>query len=300
MRCPEIRMGTTKSKALSLIRRAARAYTAGPNLHNARTVCERFAGDGVASTICYWNSATDRPDRVGGLYMDILGLIPNLSTDCYLSVKAPAIKFDVVLLRHILDCAQRIGAVVHFDALAPETADDTFDLITKARNLYPKIGCTLPGRWRRSLRDADRAVELGLRVRVVKGEWAEGTPDDMNPRDGFLNIIDRLGAERAPYVAVATHNALLARDALSRLRTTGTPCELELLYGLPLEPLLEVARDFGVPARMYVPYGQTRLPYRLREATRNPRIIGWFLRDLVRGTTRAKARDCKVRAEAIS
>lgn len=282
-------MGTTKSKVHALIHHAARAYIAGPAIHNARAACERFAGEGLSTTVCYWNVAADHPKQVSDFYMDILGLAPNLGTDCYLSVKAPAIKFDLALLKSILERARCAGALVHFDSMAPETADDTFDLIAKAHSFYTNIGCTLPGRWRRSLRDADRAVELGLRVRVVKGEWPESIPDDVNPREGFLNVIDRLGAERATYVAVATHNPELAREALSRLRTTNTPCELELLYGLPQGPLLEIARALDVRARMYVPYGHTRLPYRLKEAARNPRIIGWFLRDLLRATTQAKS-----------
>ena len=284
-------MGTNKSKIHSLINRAARAYAAGPTIHNARAVCERLADEGFASTMCYWNMASDEPERVTNFYMDILSTVSDLNTDCYLSVKAPAIRYDMGLLRNILDRARSIGAVVHFDAMGPDTADDTFNLIAKARSIYPKLGCTLPGRWRRSLTDADRAVEIGLRVRVVKGEWPETSADDVNPREGYLNIIDRLGAERAQHVAVATHNPELANVALSRLKTTGTSCELELLYGLPLESLIKIADRLGVPARMYVPYGHTRLPYRLREARRNPRIVGWFLRDLFRGTTQAKATD---------
>jgi proline dehydrogenase len=278
-------MGTIKSKTLSLVHHAARAYTAGPAIHDAQVVCERLTSEGLASAVCYWNLATDQPERVSAFYTDIIDLAPAAGGNLYLSVKAPAIQFSLDVLKPVLDRAKRSAATVHFDAMAPETADRTFDLIARARAMYSRLGCTLPGRWRRSLRDADRAVELGLRVRVVKGEWAEGTPDDVNPIEGFLNLIDRLGAERARHVAVATHNADLAREALSRLRTTGTSCELELLYGLPLYPLLEVARALGVPARMYVPYGHTRLPYKLRHAAKNPRILGWFMRDLIRATT---------------
>ena len=35
-------------------------------------------------------------------------------------------------------------------------------------------------------------------------------------------------------------------------------------------------------ARMYVPYGQSGLPYRLKNSIRNPRILSWFLHDLWR------------------
>src|SRR5207248_2469350 len=104
------------------------------------------------------------------------------------------------------------------------TVDRTFDLIAKAYDIYPRLGCTLPGRWRRSLHDADRAIALGLRVRVVKGEWAGLGTDDMDAREGFLNLIDRL-AGRAIHVAVATHNPAMARFSLRRLKNTETPCE---------------------------------------------------------------------------
>jgi proline dehydrogenase len=150
--------------------------------------------------------------------------------------------------------------------------------------MYPRLGCTLPARWHRSLCDAERAVNLGLRVRVVKGQWADIELQDVDPRRGFLNLIDRLGAVRAPHVAVATHDADLAREALTRLRSAGIPCELELLYGWPSASLIKMARSMGVPARVYVPYGHSGLPYRLKRAAANPKIIGWFLRDLVRAS----------------
>ena len=281
-------MDTAKSQALPLVKRfiqrAACAYTAGPTLDNARAVCDRFAGGGVSSTVCYWNVSYDQPAQVAAFYSDTLSVMPELQADCYLSVKAPAIQFNGDLLKGILEQARLRGIVVHFDAMGPETADGTFAMIATARAIHSKLGCTLPARWHRSLRDADRAIEMGLRVRVVKGQWADSNSNDVDPIKGYLNIVDRLGAERAVHVAVATHDAKLAREALSRLRTTGTPCELELLYGLPFQPLLKVARTLNVPARLYVPYGHTGLPYGLRQAATKPQILGWFIRDLWRGT----------------
>jgi proline dehydrogenase len=277
-------MGTLRSKALALIERAANAYAAGPELHGARSVCQRLSTEGLNSTICYWNGVSDPPKYVADSYIEILDEIPNLRADCYLSVKAPAISFDLDLLKVIIDRAESIGALVHFDAMAPETADATFNLITKARKIYSKLGCTLPGRWRRSVFDADRVAELGLRVRVVKGQWADPSVD-ANPEQGFLNVIDRLGAQSARHVAIATHHPNLARTALSRLRKTGTSCELELLYGLPSQSLIKIGRAFDVPVRMYVPFGRAWLPYRLKQIPRNPRLVAWFIRDLFRART---------------
>src|SRR5204863_5359382 len=134
---------------------------------------------------------------------------------CYLSVKAPALKFDFQLVKRVLEEARRLNAIVHFDAMAPDTVDRTFELIRESCEIYPRLGCTLPGRWQRSLHDAERAVELGLRIRVVKGEWAGIRGDEADPREGFLKLVERL-AGRAIHVAVATHNPAMARYSLRR------------------------------------------------------------------------------------
>ena len=274
-------MGTPASPIHSLIRRAASVYTAGQAVEDAHAVCQRLAREGIGSTMCYWDIYSDHPRFISQAYLELLGSMSNPGSDCYLSIKAPALKFDIELIKRVLQEAQRLNAIVHFDAMAPDTVDRTFSLIADAHALYPKLGCTLPGRWRRSLADADRAVDLGLRVRVVKGEWAGIGDDETDPREGFLHVIDRL-AGHAAHVAVATHNPTMARHSLRQLKNAGTPCELELLYGLPQQPLLKIARDYGVRARMYVPYGHAGLPYRLKNAVRNPRILGWFVHDLLR------------------
>jgi proline dehydrogenase len=278
-------MGTADSALRSLIQRAASVYTAGPAIEDAQAVCERLARQGISNTVCYWDVYADHPLSISQAYVGALKTMSSATSDCYLSIKAPALQFDSELIRRVIEEAQRLNAVVHFDAMGPETVDRTFAVIAKAARIYPRLGCTLPGRWRRSLIDTDRAVEMGLRVRIVKGEWAGINADETDPREGFLNIVERL-AGRALHVGVATHNPVMARLALRRLKNARTPCELELLYGLPQQAMLRIARDFEVRVRMYVPYGHSGLPYRLKKALRNPRIIGWFIHDLLRCSTR--------------
>jgi proline dehydrogenase len=274
-------MGTGESPLQSLIRHAARAYTAGPAIQDVQAACEKLARNGIASTVCYRDIYSDQPVSVTHAYVEVLRASSEVASDCYLSIKAPALKFDIDLVRNVLAEARKVNAIVHFDSMGPETADRTFAVIDEARKIYPNLGCTLPGRWRRSLKDAERALELGLRIRVVKGEWVGFEDDETDPHEGFLSVIDTI-AGRALHVAVATHNPAIARFSLRRLKNASTPCELELLYGLPQQPLLKIARDFGVRARMYVPHGHAGLPYRLKNAIRNPRIVGWFLHDLWR------------------
>jgi proline dehydrogenase len=117
---------------------------------------------------------------------------------------------------------------------------------------------------------------------VVKGRWADRASEEADMRAGFLAVVDRL-AGRATRVAVATHDEELARAALRRLLAADTPCELELLLGLPAGRVADAADELSAPVRVYVPYGDATLPYRLQDALRDIRILGWLAQDLIQG-----------------
>jgi proline dehydrogenase len=261
---------------------AGNAYIAGPELDDAISTCRRLLGLGFGATICYWNVEGDSPKRTMNAYTSALALFTNEKMDCYLSIKLPSLNYDWELLNELLEQAREKNTLVHSDSLEHETADRTFSMIAEAARSYPHLGCTLPGRWLRSVADADIAVALGLHVRVVKGQWPDPQHREMNPSEGYLNVIGRL-AGRARSVAVATHDPELGQNALNRLRQAGTPCSLELLYGLPTKRPLKVAAELDVPVRVYIPFGQGWLPYSLTQARRNPRVFWWLLRDLING-----------------
>jgi proline dehydrogenase len=266
----------------TVAKHAGRSYIAGPELADAMTACRRLFSLGLGATICCWNIESDSPKRTVDASTSALSQLATEKMDCYLSIKLPSLNYDRTLLGEVLEQARQEKTLVHFDSLEHETADRTFSIIAQAARSYPHLGCTLPGRWMRSVDDARVAVDLGLHVRVVKGQWPDPEHREIDPREGYLNVIDRL-AGRARCVAVATHDTELARKALEHLRQTGTPCSLELLYGLPMQPSLRLASELHIPVRVYVPFGHGWLPYSLTEARRNPRVFWWVLRDLIRG-----------------
>jgi proline dehydrogenase len=202
--------------------------------------------------------------------------------DCTISIKAMVLNFDRALVGEVIRAGRDSGMGIYFDSRALELADRTLELVTESAGQHSAIGCALPGRWQRSLRDADWAAELGIGVRVVKGQWADPEHPNIDPREGFLAVVDRL-AGRARHVLVATHDAPLARMAMRRLIDAGTPCELELLFGLPMRAAMRAARDLGVRSRVYVPYGHSWVPYALSWVRQNPRVLWWVLTDATFG-----------------
>jgi hypothetical protein len=61
----------------------------------------------------------------------------------------------------------------------------------------------------RSLQDAERIIDYGILVRIVKGQWADPSAPGLDPRRNYLDIIHRLSG-RAAHVAIATHDRILA------------------------------------------------------------------------------------------
>ncbi|MGF1548122.1 MAG: hypothetical protein ACFCUG_12430 [Thiotrichales bacterium] len=271
---------------------ASLAYIAGPKLKDAVTVCTKFSAQGISSTVGYWDKGDDDDPRlVADAYLEALNAIHIEHLDAYISIKAPPLKYADDLLAEVVARARQTGIGVHFDSLFPEAADRTLELIADTVKRYARTGCTVPGRWRRSVDDAARAVELGVaRIRVVKGQWEDPEAPKMDMRQGYLAVIDRL-AGTATHVAVATHDPVLAQAAIRRLQVAGTSCEMELLYGLPMHAILRIAREHAVPVRLYVPYGTAYMPYALSQVRRNPRILWWYIRDTLMGSRRGVVND---------
>jgi proline dehydrogenase len=279
-----------------LRRRRASAYRAGPGLDEAVEVCRRLAVHGLASTIGYGAAPQAPPREVADAHLAALDRISAEPFDCYVSIKLSAIAFDAALFAELEAAAERSGRRLHVDALAPETVEATW-LLLGGGPRDGRVGTTLPGRWRRSPDDASRAAEVGLAVRIVKGQWPDGAAGDRDRiAEGFLDVVDRLCGH--PHgVAVATHDTRLLAESLRRLRATGTRCEAELLYGLPFRAPAQCVWRAGVPLRIYVPYGDAGAPYSRADLVHNPAATWWLAQDLLlgkhktwRGIRRSRAR----------
>jgi proline dehydrogenase len=196
----------------------------------------------------------------------------------YLSVKPPALNFDPEYAETIATTALLNGHGVHFDSHKYAQADVTLELLAELlRRKLPandsrrgwRFSLTLPSRWRRSLADARWAAENGVRVRVVKGDFEAGPGDGVDPGRGFTQLVQQL-AGKVPDLALATHDCVLAREAIAICQKAGAPVQLELFFGRPASAMLALARETGVPVGFYVPYGDTLLVYVIRDLLCNP------------------------------
>lgn len=270
-----------KAPLHGLARIASRSYVAGAELGDALAAARRMSEQGCSATIGYWDGPNDSTATLLSAYQAAVEEIATAKLDAYLSIKVPSLGYSREMTGDLASRAVESGVGLHFDALGPETVDRTWELIAGLPGDGANLGCTLPGRWVRSRADADWAIEHGLAVRVVKGQWPDPENPQFDPRAGYLDVIKQL-AGRARRVAVASHDVTTARRAMETLLAGGTPTTLELLYGLPTRRQIAMARELNVPVRIYVPYGVAYLPYCLGQMKRNPRIAWWLLRDALR------------------
>jgi CelD/BcsL family acetyltransferase involved in cellulose biosynthesis len=263
-----------------ILRRATAAYVAGESLADAEQVAAQFRKQNLAITLGYWDGPSDQPKHVEKLYSDALHSIAAHPGD-YLSIKLPALGNGKEELDRMAGLAQELGVRLHFDALLPGSVDQTKAALERLRKQFPnlKLSTTLPARWRRSESDADWAIAHQFTVRIVKGQWADPNDPAYPSEEGFNTLAKKLSGQDI-HVAIATHNVSLGVAVLQQLQASGTSCEWEFLYGLPRVAGLKQAAALGIPARVYVPYGESFLPYAFKQTLREPRKLWWLARDL--------------------
>ena len=269
------RLKATLSRAvLAGLKRGARGYVGGERVEDAIAVAQRLAAAGTPTTLGYWPASSHDARAVFAIYSEALSKARAVGLDTYHSIKPPALRFDPALAGALAQEAARAQVRVHCDSHGCEVAEQSHRFAQALLETLPPslVGVTLPGRWKRSLTDADWASERGIPVRVVKGQWPD--PDD-RARDlgeGYLEVVQRLSG-RAAHVAVATHDLALAQKAIARLRETNTSCELEMILGMPIAPLMAWAKHNDVRTRIYAPFGPGYVPNALGILRRNPRLV---------------------------
>lgn len=262
------RIGEAASAVLMpLIGRAARPFLGGKTIEDALCVAARLHREGASTSFSYWDVGRESLQEIETLARNALQAIP---CDSYLSLKPPALRFSPEAARRL---AADANVRLHFDAHGADVVDRQNAMLEAMLDVAgpERLGTTLPGRLLRSLQDAEWAVARGLNVRVVKGEWPDPADPGRDLARGFLAVIDRL-AGRARRVSVATHDFALGREAMERLRAAGTPCEIEVLLGMPAKGLLGWAKANDALVRVYVPYGGGFVTNAVGVLRRNPRL----------------------------
>jgi proline dehydrogenase len=265
-----------------VLQRFARDQIGGATLDDAMAVARSLAARRTASILGFWDTEDYSGRDVAEIYLAAIARLNGSGLDAYLSLKAPALRFDLGAAAGIATAARQSDVRLHFDSHAPDAVEASHAMLQVALDELGagRVGTTIPGRWTRSVTDVEWALERGLSIRVVKGQWPDPSDQRRDLRAGFLDIVER-AAGRARHVAVATHDMKLAGRAIARLRAAGTSCELEQILGVSTASSAAVAFENAISVRVYVPFGRGYAPNALGLLRRNPRLAWTVARQML-------------------
>jgi proline dehydrogenase len=248
-------------------------YIAGSSLDDAVRVVRRLNSEGMAATIDVLGeeiSHADEARTIAREYRRVFDEIEREQLDSNVSVKLTALglKLSYELCReNLLDVLSQ-GRFVRIDMEDSTTTDATVRLYRELREAgHDNVGVVLQAYLRRTLEDVRALADLKPNVRLCKGIYVEppslAYTDAGSVRASFLQCMDAL-FESGAYVAVATHDEALIREALAR----DVP-EFQMLLGVREERARELVAA-GRRMRVYVPFGEQWYAYSLRRLQENP------------------------------
>jgi proline dehydrogenase len=281
-----------------LSRRLAERFVAGDTLDEALLAARGLADQGLTTTMDRLGENVLTPEeanRAIDAYAETLrglaryGLDPNISvklTMLGLDIRDEAAYDNMVTL---LETTEALEGFVRIDMEGSAYTERTIAIAEALHDRYPeRVGTVIQAYLHRSDRDVERLIARGMRVRLVKGAYAE--PADIalqRPREidaAFVRLMERL-LEDGRFPAIATHDPALIRATQGfslRMGIDPGRWEFQMLYGVRRDAQRELA-DEGFGMRIYVPFGVDWYPYFSRRIAERPANLLFVLRQLAGG-----------------
>lgn len=283
----------------------ARRFVAGETLDAALPAVDALLDDGLFVTLDLLGEHVHDPARAQDFARAYGELAERLATrrdqrgaspdavgiSIKLSMIGQVIDTDVceANLRALLTQAKAADLFVRLDMEGTDITQSTLDILERVYPHFPDhVGPVLQAYLHRTGADVARMIQLGARVRLCKGAYAEPASvayqDMPTIRWHFRQHARRLLTD-GRYPGIATHDESLVEAVQQVAEMDGVSrdaFEFQMLYGLRPERQRQLVRD-GYRMRVYVPYGTEWVPYfsrRLRERKEN---LFFVVKALVQG-----------------
>ena len=272
----------------SFARRFIAGETVEEAIRDARVLQER----GMLLTLDYLGESVKTTDEAAAAtreYVRLIEVIVASGIERNLSIKLTQLGVDVDRatcvdnLRRILEPAGRHGFFVRIDMENSSYTDVTMEVFeTLWQQEYRNVGLAVQSALRRTEQDVKRLIELGARVRLVKGAYKEPPSVAFQQKaevdDAFRRLM-RLLLEQGTYPAIATHDEAIIADtrAYAAERKLGRDrFEFQMLYGIRRDLQSSLVAD-GYRMRIYLPFGRQWFPYFMRRLGERPANVGFVL-----------------------
>lgn len=274
----------------------AKGYIAGEKLEDAVRVTRDLNQRQMMATIDLLGEFIETRAEATGFKeqcLEILEAIQREQIDANLSLKPTQMGllldegFAFANIREIVARAAELGNFVRIDMEDITCTDATIKLYRELRADFPgHVGLVLQAYLRRTGADVEGLSDAPMHYRLCKGIYDEPrTAAWKNPvtiNRSFVKILRRMFMHKA-YVGIATHDESLVFEALELIDQFGLKpeeYEFQMLLGID-EELRQIIVDAGHRLRVYVPYGESWMPYSRRRLRENPTIAKHALRQML-------------------
>ena len=275
-----------------LLLRLVKKWTAGDDMEDALRAARSSNMKGQKAIINYLGEDHAEVERIRRNMKEYSILLERLYSDkidgC-ISVKPSqigiSVSYDLCLknLRTLNNRATEFGGFTWIDMESSKYTDDILKLYLELVNYHHNIGVALQSVLRRTASDLLHLLEVGGKVRLVKGAYHENEHLAFTSRDevnaNYAKLVGMLFGSN--YVsnntidfAIATHDSKLIEYTVRLWKNSKIGIknfEFEFLKGIRDELKRDLVEK-GFRVAEYIPYGDEWLPYsvrRLRERKRN-------------------------------
>jgi proline dehydrogenase len=284
-----IRLGTSPTARTIVtrtpLRAMARRFVPGEGVEDLIRAIREANASGLSATGNFLGeSVHDEANArlAGDVYLQIMEGIDRHGLDANVSLKFTQLGQDVSEeflasnLGRLLDRAEETGTFIRFDMESSEYTTRTLEAFEK---LWAEgrrgIGVVLQSYLRRTAGDVARMNELGARVRLCKGAYAEPEEVAFQEREevngSFVELMQTLLTLGA-YPGIATHDEAMISETLAFAGREGIGperFEFQMLHGVRRDLQTRLRAD-GWNVRVYVPFGPHWYPYLMRRLAERP------------------------------
>jgi len=274
----------------------AKRFIAGEDLRTALPNIQSLNRSGFLSTIDVLGEnvfTVDQAKAAKQEYLDLVQAIDKLYFPLDLSVKLTQMGLNIdpnLCRKNIKELIHAAGEhTVRLDMEGSDTTERTIQLGQDLHRTHKNLGLVLQAYLHRTKSDVDTVIEEGISTRLCKGAYKEppelAFQDKNSIQQNFLKLAFRLLKEGF-MPAIATHDEFLIQEIIRFVEKENISPKtfyFELLYGVRRD-LQKILLGKGYQVRIYVPYGNSWLPYTLRRLAERKENIFFVLKSLARET----------------
>ncbi len=282
-----------------IVKKISGRYIAGDTMDEAVGTVRELNREGCVTTIDLLGESTEsKADAAGKLkdYKKVVDALDEHGLAGGISIKLTGLGLTLneelcrANVEEIVGYAGERGRFVRVDMENSPYTEATLQIVEDTHRQHGNTGAVLQAYMRRSIDDAQRAIEAGFSVRLCKGIYDEpravAYKDFDTVRQNYILLLEEL-LKGGVYVGIATHDEYLIWHALRLVHQLEVPkdrYEFQMLLGVD-EELRGILVKAGHKLRVYVPFGEDWYEYSTRRLKENPKIAGYVAKDVIGSIT---------------